>query len=79
MNAFDQAIERMAIEIDQAEGTSIFIGVTDDTVLRDHAVDTLRRRLCADITLGAFRYDTEYLSLLEGVIAAEMSQAGRPG
>jgi HEAT repeats/NACHT domain len=78
MSPFDQVIEHMALEFAQTEGTSILFGVTDDTVLRDHALDALRKRLPAEITLREFRYDAEHLSLLEGAVEATTSGGGRP-
>ena len=63
MSPFDQTIEHMALKLQQAEDTSILFGVTDDTVLRDHALEALRKRLSAEITLREFRYDAERLQL----------------
>jgi len=68
----------MLIDFQQVEGTLILIAVCDDTVLRDHAVETLRKRLPPEITLRDFRYDPEHLSLLEGAIETTASGNGRP-
>ncbi len=75
--SFDQTIEHMALYLTQVEGMLILIGVTDDTVLRDHTVKVLRERLNGKITLREFRYDAEHLSLLEGVVAAAASAKGQ--
>jgi hypothetical protein len=68
VHSFDETIELMLIDLKQVEGTLILIAVCDDTVLRDHAVETLRKRLTPEIELRDFRYDSEHLSLLEGTI-----------
>ncbi len=78
MLSFDQTIDLMLIDLEQVEGTLILFGVCDDTVLRDHAVNTLRKRLPPEITLRDFRYDPEHLSLLEGAIETTVSGNGRP-
>ena len=78
MHSFDETIELMLIDFQQVEGTLILIAVCDDTVLRDHAVETLRKRLPPEITLRDFRYDPEHLSLLEGAIETTASGNGRP-
>lgn len=75
--SFDQSIEHIAIYLTQVEGTLILVGVTDDTVLRDHTVEVLRERLNGKIKLREFRYDAEHLSLLEGVVAAAVSVKGQ--
>jgi hypothetical protein len=78
MSAFDQTIAHMAVEIEQAEGTCLLFGVTDDTELRDHAVKALRKRLPRHVALRHFRYSVGQLSLLEGVLASAASSRGRP-
>lgn len=78
MSTFHETIEHLALYIEQAEGAVLLIGVCDDTVLRDHAVQILRQRLSAGIVLDEFRYDAEHLSLLEGAMAATTSGHGRP-
>jgi len=78
VHSFDETIELMLIDFQQVEGTLILIAVCDDTVLRDHAVETLRKRLPPEITLRDFRYDPEHLSLLEGAIETTASGNGRP-
>src|SRR5690349_12496295 len=77
MSTFDQTIERLALYFEQVEGTLVLVGVCDDTVLREHAVQTLRQRLPLDITLHEFHYDAEHLSLLEGAMAVTASGNGR--
>jgi HEAT repeat protein len=79
MKSFDQTIESMLLYLTQVEGTLILFGVTDDTVLRDHVVETLRRRLPEQFELLEFRYDPKQpqnISLLEGASAAASAANG---
>jgi hypothetical protein len=64
--SFEQTIERMAAYLSQVEGVLILIGVTDDTILRDYAIEKLRERVASEIDLRGFRYDPTRLSLFEG-------------
>ena len=78
MNSFDETVELMLIDLKQVEGTLILFAVCDDTILRDYAVETLRKRLLPEITLRDFRYDPEHISLLEGALEATATSNGRP-
>jgi len=78
VHSFDETIESMKIYLEQVDGTLILVGVCDDTVLREHTVDTLRKRLPPEITLRDFRYDPEHISLLEGALEATATNNGQP-
>jgi len=78
MSTFDQTIARLALYFEQVEGTLVLIGVCDDTVLREHVVQTLRQRLPSGIMLGEFCYDPGHLSLLEGATAVTEAKHKRP-
>ncbi len=78
VHSFDETIESMKIYLEQVDGTLILVGVCDDTVLREHTVDTLRKRLPPEITLRDFRYDPEHISLLEGALEATATSNRRP-
>lgn len=71
MSSFDENIKLVSQYLSQVEGTLILIGVTEDTVLRDYAINVLRERLDSKITLRDFRFDSQHISLLEG--AAEIA------
>ncbi len=60
----------MLIYLQQVDGTLILFGVTDDLTLREHVVETLRKRLPEEMMLREFRYDPDNISLLEGAIKA---------
>ena len=68
----------MKIYLEQVDGTLILVAVCDDTVLREHTVDTLRKRLPPNIALRDFRYDSEHISLIEGAIKETAAGNGRP-
>jgi HEAT repeat protein len=68
MNSFEETINLMALYLTQVEGTLILIGVTEDTVLRDHAIESLRNRLEGKIAIRDFRFDNNHISLLEGAL-----------
>ncbi len=74
-SSFDEAIESMALLLEQVEGMALVIAVSNDASLRDHAVRTLAERLSSGKKLQEFRYDPAHLSLLEAV--AELP--GGPG
>ncbi len=74
---FDESVEVALTYLTQTEGTLILIGVSDDTMLRDHFIEELTRRLPDEITLRNFVFDREHLSLYEGAIDAAGSAAGR--
>ncbi|MCI0490545.1 MAG: HEAT repeat domain-containing protein [Blastocatellia bacterium] len=76
-DSFDQTIKRMAAYLEQVDGVLILVAVTDDTVLRDHALNELRKRLPAEIDLKDFRYDAMHISLLEGAVEATRNGNGR--
>lgn len=70
MTSFDETVQQMATILSQADGTTVVFGVTDDRVLRDHAVDALRACLAPDLRVRDLRYDPEHLSLLESALDA---------
>src|SRR6266571_2247199 len=70
MSDFDTAIQQIAATLTQSEGATLVIAVTDDTVLRDYAIDALRGRLEPELRLHDVRYDPEHLSLLEAAVDA---------
>ncbi len=78
MEAFQEAIEHILLDLEQIEGTLILVGVCDDIVLRDHAIATLRERLQSRRTMSEFRYDPEHLSLLEAVGAVTTADHTHP-
>lgn len=76
-NPLDDSLVRMAAFLKETKGTTIIIAVTDDTVLREHAVKALGQRLPAEIKLEEFRYDTAHISLLEGANGSAPVEYGR--
>ncbi|MGE0126792.1 MAG: NACHT domain-containing NTPase [Blastocatellales bacterium] len=66
---FEDSLEIARNYLAEVDAPLILVGVTDDTVLRDHFIAELRKRLGGEVELRDFHYDPQSISLVEGALA----------